>query len=223
MTTADPAAAPQFGFLGGALPLDFCNTVDWHTSSDPHDRFGSHRDVLEWAKQAGTIAEGKYLELIQLLDDEEREGQQQEAFRRTVAIREAIFRIFASHARGVSPLQPDLEKLRNRWSEAIQLSRLEYVSGKYVFVWEGQDLYESQAVFERPIYPVIRAAVELLCSPELARVKICEGSPGCGWLFLDTTKNGSRRWCSMRDCGNREKTRRFYGKRKQSAMGETIP
>jgi predicted RNA-binding Zn ribbon-like protein len=61
--------------------------------------------------------------------------------------------------------------------------------------------------------PIVKSAADLLLSDMLDRVKQCEGDP-CGWLFLDTSRNRSRRWCSMEDCGNRAKARRFYQRKK---------
>ena len=64
------------------------------------------------------------------------------------------------------------------------------------------------------LWPVVQSAVDLMTSPELDRVGQCADDRGCGWLFVDTTKNRSRRWCDMRDCGNRAKARRHYAKKK---------
>jgi predicted RNA-binding Zn ribbon-like protein len=65
-----------------------------------------------------------------------------------------------------------------------------------------------------PLHAVARALADLLTSPRLHRVGRCEGVGDCGWLFLDTTKNGSRRWCSMAGCGSRAKMRRYYARGK---------
>jgi predicted RNA-binding Zn ribbon-like protein len=68
-----------------------------------------------------------------------------------------------------------------------------------------------------PLLHVALSAAELLTSPQLPRVKACplpEG--GCGWLFLDETKNGTRRWCSMAHCGARAKNRRFAAKARRA-------
>ena len=75
--------------------------------------------------------------------------------------------------------------------------------GGYDWSWAGRpdDL-------ARPLWPVARSAVELLTLGDLARVRECPGAGDCGWLFYDTSRNGSRRWCSMEGCGSRVKMRR---------------
>ena len=76
--------------------------------------------------------------------------------------------------------------------------------GGYGFVFGG-----TAAVLDAVLWHVARSAAELLTSGDLGRVRGC-ASEECGWVFLDTTRNRSRRWCDMKECGNREKARRFY-------------
>jgi predicted RNA-binding Zn ribbon-like protein len=67
---------------------------------------------------------------------------------------------------------------------------------------------------ERPWWPVVRSAAELLTSPHLLdRLGQC-ADPQCGWLFLDTSKSRTRKWCDINDCGNRAKQRRFQKKKR---------
>jgi predicted RNA-binding Zn ribbon-like protein len=68
------------------------------------------------------------------------------------------------------------------------------------------------------LYPIVKSAADLLVSAQLDRIRVC-ADPQCGWLFLDSSRNRSRRWCSMDTCGNRAKARRFY-KRHQQNQGE---
>ena len=60
------------------------------------------------------------------------------------------------------------------------------------------------------LWPIVESAAELLTSERRSRIGQCADDRGCGWLFLDATKNRSRRWCAMGDCGNRAKARRHY-------------
>ena len=77
----------------------------------------------------------------------------------------------------------------------------------------GWKFDEMTSVLDGVLWPIVRAAADLLTSSDLALVRACS-SPTCQWLFLDTSKNHQRRWCSMKQCGNRAKVRRFYAKRK---------
>ncbi len=79
------------------------------------------------------------------------------------------------------------------------------------FAWEWD---AGGDVLARPLWALARSAADLLTSPRLSRVRECPGEDGCGWLFLDTSKNGSRRWCSMQGCGSRAKARRYAGRRR---------
>jgi predicted RNA-binding Zn ribbon-like protein len=67
-----------------------------------------------------------------------------------------------------------------------------------------------------PSWPVVRSAAELLTSPKLGRVKVC-GGEGCGWMFLDESRNASRKWCESRDCGNRERVRQYLARKKHAS------
>ena len=69
---------------------------------------------------------------------------------------------------------------------------------------------------ESLIWPVAKSAADLLTSERLERVRECAGGT-CGWLFIDASKNHSRRWCDMRDCGNAAKAKRHYHKKRVSA------
>ena len=73
--------------------------------------------------------------------------------------------------------------------------------------------YGGMDELERPLWEIARAAARLVTSPSLARVRPC-AADDCGWWFLDDTKNGSRRWCDMKICGNRDKVRRFRARQK---------
>jgi predicted RNA-binding Zn ribbon-like protein len=198
---SDATAATRARFIGGHLCLDFTNTADWHASDQPVELLPEYADLAAWARAAGT------------LDDVERAGLQQlaarlpraaeAARRRAVRLREALYRIFSAHARGREPVASDLQLLNHELAAACQHRRLAQDIGAYAWNWETGEK------FERVIWPIACSAAELLTSPELARVRECAG-PGCGWLFLDASRNHSRRWCSMESCGNRTKARRHY-------------
>jgi predicted RNA-binding Zn ribbon-like protein len=119
-----------------------------------------------------------------------------------------VIHVFVAIARKGSPTPIDLDALRAAYCAALQHARLTPAAdGGYVWDW-----IEAEAL-DRVIWPIARSAIELLTSPEVARVKECANAAGCGWLFLDRSKNGSRRWCSMDECGSRDKMRRQYARR----------
>jgi predicted RNA-binding Zn ribbon-like protein len=73
--------------------------------------------------------------------------------------------------------------------------------------------WEAGTEAERVLWGVARSAANLLVSSDLDRVKVCDG-PGCGWMFLDGSRNRSRRWCDSRDCGNRERVRQHLARKR---------
>ena len=80
------------------------------------------------------------------------------------------------------------------------------------------DSVDEESWYNQLLWLVAKSAVELLTSSDLHQVKECPGNKGCGWLFLDTSKNGSRQWCSMEGCGSRAKRRRQYGRLRRATL-----
>jgi predicted RNA-binding Zn ribbon-like protein len=128
-------------------------------------------------------------------------------------VREAIYHLLSAMAHG-HPRDPvDVATLNDALGDALAHARLSPLPDGFAWDWGGAD----PSALDQMLWPVVQSAVDLLTSPELERVGECADDRGCGWLFLDMTKNRSRRWCDMRDCGNRAKARRHYAKRKGEA------
>ena len=121
-------------------------------------------------------------------------------------MRETIFRVFAALTHDESPNEDDLAQLHQAWSENENHSRLVQSGAGFALDWEEGDAIDSM------LWPITRSVVELLTSDDLKRVKRCGR---CDWLFLDRSRNGKRRWCSMDACGNRIKMARRYERQKQ--------
>jgi predicted RNA-binding Zn ribbon-like protein len=117
-------------------------------------------------------------------------------------LREAIFQVFVARARGALPPAGALRTLNKEQPTALARLRLVADGGGYRTEWEDED------ALDRMLWPVVRSAAELLTSDDLDRVREC-AADNCAWLFLDRSKNRSRRWCDMAVCGNRSKVRRF--------------
>jgi predicted RNA-binding Zn ribbon-like protein len=99
---------------------------------------------------------------------------------------------------------------------ALSRLRVAPVAGDtYVWAWERGGEDDGGPLLERPLWPVVRSAAELLTSPKLGRVKVCSGER-CGWMFLDESRNGSRKWCDSRDCGNRASVRKHLALKRAS-------
>lgn len=199
--------APLFDFSGNHLCLDFTNTVQ-DRPTNPRELFNGYNDLLRWSKQALLLTDNEAQRL-----HEEAEGRKAEAgavLQRAVNLREAIYQVFFAVAIGSTPEKADLDLLSTEFSKAM--SRACIVPTKDTFVL---DWFNKEDALDRILWPVVRSASDLLTSEALGDVRVC-ASEDCRWLFLDTSKNHSRRWCDMKSCGNRAKARRHYNQRRTS-------
>jgi predicted RNA-binding Zn ribbon-like protein len=192
-------------FIAGRPCLDFANTVDWRVSAAPEELLHDYDGLLAWSVRAGTLGRkaAQRLERVAHADPDDAA----EAFARARELREAIYRTFRAHARNDAPAADDLALVARSYAESIEHAELAPAGSKgYVWTFEERD-----DGLDRPWWPIALSAVELLGSGELARVRECEGR-GCGWLFLDESRNHGRRWCVSSSCGNRERVRRYYAR-----------
>ncbi len=201
-----------FELLGGHVGLDFANTVSGKRLQEPIERLLSYEDLLSWARQTGVLSEARARRLS--AEARRRPAEAAAALRRAIEVREALFRLYRSVAERRDPAPGDLEIVNSALARALAHERLVREGGRYRLAFP-----EKLAALDSVLWPVLRAAAELLASGDLERVRICEATPvdGCGWLFLDETRSRTRRWCSMRDCGNRAKARRHYRRHKGEA------
>ncbi len=192
------------------LCLDFANTLDWHASDRPRETLHRYEDFLEWVRAQGVISGDRSEALARRA---RREAQAAATvYRRATARREAIYRIFVARIAGTAPELGDTSLLNEELQHSLPHYRVEFpVDGP---AWH---LVAGGGELDLPLWPIVQSAAELLLSENLRdRVGQCADPEGCGWLFLDLSKNRSRRWCSIQDCGNRAKQRRLQARLKHS-------
>ncbi|UCC39320.1 MAG: CGNR zinc finger domain-containing protein [Candidatus Aminicenantes bacterium] len=195
-------------FIGRKLCLDFSNTVGMHASDNPRENLNTYNDLVKWSLQARILSEDDARKLIRMATKKPSESEK--VLRRAVRLREAIYRIFSSVA-AHSPLKKeDLVLINQNLSKTMASSQL--IPVETGFIW---DIKKNKGELDWMLNQIVRSAADLLTSDELKRVRMCADDRGCGWLFLDASRNRSRRWCDMKDCGNRAKARRFYKKTKK--------
>lgn len=198
-------SSPIFEFLGNRLCLDFTNTVKDVAGS--RELPSNYEELVAWSQQAGILGDE---EARRLLDKAARRPAEASAvFQRAVVLRETLFRIFSRITKDQAVEESDLDTLNTMLAETMLHARLVPRGKCCEWTWIAQD-----DALDRMLWPVIRSAADLLTSGELWAVKVC-ASDNCNWLFLDTSKNQSRRWCDMKSCGNRAKVRRHYERKKQ--------
>ena len=184
--------------VGGRLCLDFVNTVDPRHGAPREEHLPDYESLVGWAEQAGIVASDEAARLTAAARREPAAARR--AHEEAIDLRETLYSIFGAVARGeppgsVSQLNAHLARTQ---------PRLVGDEGGFAWGWApGDDL-------DRILWPVAWSAAELLAQGPLERVRECPGDDTCGWLFLDTSRNGSRRWCDMSTCGNRSKARRYY-------------
>jgi predicted RNA-binding Zn ribbon-like protein len=208
----------RFGFRGGVPCLDFVNTLAWRLTDRPVEYLGSYEDLLAWGRQAGLLAPDETEVLSGWAATHPEEARA--TLSRAVALREAVHQVLAAAIAGEPQDEGALWTLNRELSVALSRLRVAPAAGDaagdaYVWAWErgGED---GGGPLERPLWPVARSAAELLTSAKLGRVKVC-GGEGCGWMFLDESRNASRKWCESRDCGNRERVRQYLARKKRTS------
>lgn len=197
-----------FDLSGGRLCLDFINTVSG-SRAHPTERLNSYPDLVSWSRQAGALGDREAQHLAQAAA--RRPDDAARTLREAVGFREALFRVFAAVV-GLRPPDPDdLAALNAMLPRALAQQRIERKAGGFVWGWT-----DDGEALDRMLWPVARSAADLLVSPDLKRVRRCAGA-NCDWLFIDMSRNGSRRWCDMSGCGNRAKARRYYERHRARA------
>jgi len=200
--TAKAKAEPRFELSAGALCLDFANS--WGDRRRPEsDRLAGYPALLDFGVESGLLAGSAAARLLRQARRDPHAATR--TFTAAIALREALYRIFSAQARGRRAQPADLGAVNRALQAALPHLRVTRRGEGYAWNWDenGADALAA------PLRPIARSAAELLTSDDLARVRECDGAT-CTWLFLDESRNRSRRWCSMESCGNRAKARRHY-------------
>jgi predicted RNA-binding Zn ribbon-like protein len=197
-----------WSFQAGNLALNFANTVEWHASDHPDELLNAYSDLVDWARDYALLSPEAAQALAAEADRHpEAAGK---ALARAIDLREAIYRIFSTVVCCKQPEPEDLARLKEAWRQAM--ASAEIAPDDEGFTWKWAD---QPADLEQILWPVAGAAVELLLSDTLSQVGQCADDRGCGLLFIDTSRNQSRQWCSMDACGNRAKAQRHYRRSKE--------
>lgn len=190
------------------LVLDFANTLGSRGSNLPSDRLKHYNDLIAWSMQTGLIDLDKAHALMDTAQQTPEKGEK--TLQRAIRLREAIYHLIEAAKEKSTPQQDDLDTLNNELALAARHYKLAFQRDHFGWAWEC-----PTENLEQILWPIAQAAADLLDSSHLKRVGICEDET-CRWLFYDTSKNHSRRWCDMDDCGNRAKARRHYARKKES-------
>jgi predicted RNA-binding Zn ribbon-like protein len=194
----------QFDLSGGALCLDFANTISRREIPDEVcDHLSSYDDLLGFATQSLYIP-ADFARRLGTASAADPHGAAR-SVERAHRLREAIYRTFRDCAEGQAPSADDLKLIQTMTVEGWKHTSLTRVGRGYRWLLK----HDEATGFDGIVWPIAHSAADLLTSDRLYKVRICEART-CAWLFLDESRNHSRRWCDMKVCGNREKARRHY-------------
>ncbi|MBA2393349.1 MAG: CGNR zinc finger domain-containing protein [Ktedonobacteraceae bacterium] len=193
-----------FNFVGNRLCLDFTNTLHDRGTETERDHFSTYASLARWSEGAKILS----AEEVQALLEEAKRHPEEAAlvFRNATILREAIYRIFAALVREDSPEVADVQMLNTAYAQAMGRACVVQQGDTFTWDWQGKE-----TALDRMLWDIVRSAAELLVSQDLSLIREC-AAEDCSWLFLDSSKNHSRRWCEMKGCGNRAKVGRHYEK-----------
>jgi len=200
-----------FEFVGGRLCLDFVNTLGDRVEDPPSEHLTEYAELVRWAREAGAIDQGSAKTLVREARDRPRAAHQ--VLLRARHVREAMYRVFTAARQQEPPAVADVDLVNRELGSALANTRINAGDdGAFELAWL------EAAELDRPLWPVLRSAADLLATGELARLKAC-ASDSCEWVFIDESRNRSRQWCQMEVCGNRAKARRHYARSKSRRAG----
>jgi predicted RNA-binding Zn ribbon-like protein len=224
--TGIPNARPRdgalpFRYVGGDPSLDLVNTVDWTDTGLQHERLSDYERLTLWAEGAGVLPHAAGRRLRHLASRDARGAAA--ALRRAWRLRGVLRRLFAGVAAGPrgedGAAADEFASLLRGIMKGVRLERAGGAGGAGGAgsakrrAWAFPD---SASALEGFLSQIVWSAARLLTSPEADSLRVCAGSD-CGWVFVDRSRNGLRRWCEMRTCGTLEKTQRRLARSRRRA------
>lgn len=198
--------------MGGRLCLDFANTVSARIEPLCREYLTTYGELVGWSQHAGILTDDE-AEIL-LSGAVRRPDLASAVLERAIDLRETLYQVFEAIADQREPRKAALGALNAALHGALSRLEVHPSAGEYEWAWlRGEDELDWM------LWPIVRSAADLLTSTDIGRVRQC-AREGCDWLFVDSSKNQSRRWCSMDLCGSRVKARRYYRRRKRRAESQ---
>lgn len=195
----DPARAAS-QFFGGRVCLDFANTLDWRLTDSPVELIPDYAALLAWSERRGTLPARALMKLRQ------HDGENSAAHEVMRAARLLRAQIWSLAEDLIAGRRARLGALNDRLTELPSQPGLRVHDSRYVFDLDGSEPQQT-------LWPVLWSLTAMLASEDAVRLGTCRAQ-GCGWYFVDESPNRSRTWCSSEVCGNRERVRRAYARRR---------
>jgi predicted RNA-binding Zn ribbon-like protein len=194
-----------FELIAGHPALDLVNTLDWRFRDEgPEELLASYDDLLRFSTQSGLLTSKQIRQILRSAT----ESAAAEALAACRELREAAAEILYAAVDDRIPAASQIKTVERHFKEAREHQKLAWSGSRLVWEWPA-----SETGAELPLWMLSQSTARLLISEEMRRLRACE-KLDCRWLFLDTSKNHTRRWCDMKICGNRMKARRFKAQHK---------
>jgi predicted RNA-binding Zn ribbon-like protein len=205
MTRLEQPIPKLFELVAGHVALDLVNTLDNRFSeTGPEELLASYDDLLRFATQSGMLT-GRQAKKLKGLNASE--AERAKALHEVKELREALAAIAYAQLDGKNLPASAMVTLEDYFKEAGSHRHLAAHQLRPVWSWRGLD---RKVV--APVWLLAQATVDFLLSEGSSQLRCC-ASETCRWLFLDASKNHTRRWCDMKVCGNRMKVRRFHARK----------
>jgi predicted RNA-binding Zn ribbon-like protein len=206
---------PNFGDLSGNwLCLDFTHTLQDRNNSDRNELLHGYSDLLAWGLYTSILKEDETQQLLHIAEQHPQVASK--ILNDAMNLREAIYRIFYNIVEDATLQQDDMVLLNTALARAMSHACIMEEGEKDHFRWDWFVKSDVERL-ERINWLIVRSAADLLTSDKLHSVQAC-AAEDCRWLFLDISKNHSRRWCDMETCGNQAKARRHYSRKKSVSI-----
>jgi predicted RNA-binding Zn ribbon-like protein len=206
-----PSRAGRLTQLGGVLCLNFVNTTSGRGTERLLEHLFRFEHLLAWTRHAGAIDEAT-AKRLEADPPTARAGQQ--VLERALCLRDALHAIFTAVSKGGPAPAAALAEFNACLAEAMAAAAIESTPQGFAWRWTAAAMPP-----ESLLWPIVRSAAELLTEGDLTRIKVCAGC-FCGWMFLDRSRNGRRRWCEMEICGSRAKMRRYHQRQRDIAAAD---
>lgn len=186
--------------------IRFTQTIGWEARDPRDERLTDYESLVGWCRERGIISE-EYAEAVRA-QARKRPDQASAAVEDARALRLATYRVLSAVGTGDTPDPARVEELNRFLQRSLPYRRLTIFGSEAEWTW----LLDPFRL-DHLLGPIAWSAAELLTAPEVRRLHLC-AADDCGWLFVDGSRNRSRRWCDMADCGNRAKVRRFRSRQR---------
>ena len=196
-----PENDDAFSHDGGHPSLDLVNTLDDRDSDHPDELLPNYAALAAFALSAGLIdlATRDSLERVA----ERRPFEAMAVVASVQSLREAIHSVALATIADRTPEPTALRTISRQAAQAMAAGRFVPAGVGFGWDWSG-----AEPALEQPLWRLAHAAIDLFSHQDLSRLRQCAAGD-CGWLFLDETRNRSRKWCDMNTCGNRVKVARY--------------